>query len=75
MSFVEFKHWLAFDELEPIGMIRENAFQASIAKSVIDAKYPNHDLGLTDFMLWHEEPEKSVDEVRDAIRANMSAYV
>ena len=75
MSFVEFQHWLAFDTLEPIGMIRENAFQAHIAKTVIDAKYPDHDMDLSNFMMWYEAPEKTVDEVRDAIRANMAAFV
>lgn len=58
--------------LEPIGMIRENSFQANIAKTIIDAKWPEHELQFSDFMLFQPEEEKTQEDVMDAIKARMA---
>lgn len=53
-------------------MIRENSFQANIAKTIIDAKWPEHELQFSDFMLFQPEEEKTQEDVMDAIKARMA---
>lgn len=66
-------YWQAFDVLEPIGMLRENAFQANIAKSVFDTQLPNHELNLSNFLLWHEEAEPTRNDVVANVKAKLDS--
>ena len=63
MSYVEFKHWQAFNVLEPIGVAREDLMQANIAKTLADAHAPKHGLNLDSFMMFKQKVEKTKAEV------------
>lgn len=54
-------------------MMRENAFQANIAKSIIDSQIQDHGLNLEQFMLWHEVREKSNEELMDNVKSSLDA--
>lgn len=73
MTYQEYQYWQAFDSLEPIGMLRENVFQAHIAKTVFDVNCPENEFELTDFMLFQEQPERSVEDVMDDIKTRMAS--
>lgn len=75
MTFEEYLYWQAFDHLEPIGMIRENAFQANIAKTLFDVNYADHEFGFDKFMMWKHESERSTNEVMDDIKIRMDALL
>lgn len=69
MSYVEFKYWQAFNILEPIGVIREDAMQANIAKTLADVHTRDHGLKLDNFMMFKQKVEKSKAEIVSNIKS------
>lgn len=77
MTSAEFGYWRAFDALEPIGILREDFFQANIAKSVFDGAYPKHDLPFEKFFVFskfHEQPE-TIEQLQEKIKAQFAAFI
>ncbi|EPA9107910.1 hypothetical protein J8Z80_11190 [Acinetobacter nosocomialis] len=73
MTYHEYQYWQAFNILEPIGMQRENVFQANIAKTVFDVNCPDNGFGLSDFLLFQLHQERTVEDVMDDIKARMAS--
>lgn len=77
MPYSEFSYWKAFDALEPIGILREDYFQAHIAKTIFDGAFPKHDLTFEKFFLFsqfHEQPETK-EQIREKVKAQFAAFI
>lgn len=75
MSYREFLYWQAFDQLEPIGVSREDLLFGNIAKTIADIKIREHGLSLEDFMLFKQKQERTVEDVCDDIKSRMASFM
>ena len=77
MTFEEYLHWRAFDQLEPIGSIREDAMFAGISKTLIDVNVRDHSLTIDDLMIFTKPTIQptSKEENLQAIKSRLDALV
>ena len=73
----EFGYWMAFDTLEPIGLLREDYFQAHISKTIFDGAFPQHDLSFDKFFALSKFPEQpeTKEQLRERIKAQFAGFV
>lgn len=77
MSFEEYRYWCAFNLIEPIGCIREDAMFAGVAKTIADANVPKHDLTLNDLMIFNKHQDQTLSKADNqaAVKAKLDSLV
>ena len=79
MCAEEFEYWKAFNVLEPIGILREDAMFANISRTVVDAqRYKfKDDLSIRDFTIFNrdnfEDTEPDIEQTMRNIKAVFGA--